>query len=115
MDNYIKTFKALSDPTRLKIVWLLTNINEKICVSEIVEVLGEYQYNVSRHLKVLKNANLIEEVKEGKWVFYYLSPIDDDFSHVIKKSISYIPENKMIKEMTKCKSLLSLREKNKEI
>ncbi|NRR91808.1 winged helix-turn-helix transcriptional regulator [Winogradskyella undariae] len=111
MDNYIKTFKALSDPTRLKIVWLLTNINEKICVSEIVEVLEEYQYNVSRHLKVLKKANLIEEVKEGKWVFYYLSPIKDEFSHIIKNSISSIPEKEMIKEMTKCKALLSHREK----
>ncbi|WP_179352676.1 ArsR/SmtB family transcription factor [Winogradskyella vidalii] len=115
MTNYISTFKALSDHTRLKIVWLLTNINEKICVSEIVEVLDEYQYNVSRHLRILKDAQLIEEIKEGKWVFYYLSPTTDEFSQIIKKAIRSIPEKEMTKEMTKCKALLALRENEKII
>ncbi|MRT93646.1 metalloregulator ArsR/SmtB family transcription factor [Ancylomarina sp. 16SWW S1-10-2] len=109
MIDYIKIFKALSDIKRLKIIWLLTNIDEKICVSEIVEVLQEPQYNVSRHLKILKDALLINEVREGKWVFYYLSTVKSDFQIQIQKVISSIPEKEMTKEINKCRNLLSTR------
>ena len=111
MDKEIELFKALSDATRLKIVWLLTNIDEKICVSEIVEVLDEYQYNVSRHLKILKNVKLVEEVKEGKWVFYYLMPVNTEFRQLIQNAVKLIPESKMRTEVNKCKALLEEREK----
>ena len=111
MDKYIEIFKALSDTTRLKIVWLLTNIDEKICVSEIVEVLDEYQYNVSRHLKILKKVKLVEEVKEGKWVFYYLTPINTEFRQLIQDAIKLIPESQMHNEINKCKILLGERDK----
>ncbi|ALJ06748.1 ArsR family transcriptional regulator [Pseudalgibacter alginicilyticus] len=111
MNEQIKIFKALSDSTRLKIVWLLTNINEKICVSEIVEVLDEYQYNVSRHLKILKNAKLVEEIKEGKYVYYYLTPIKNAFREMIQETIKTIPESKMDNEINKCKILLAERDK----
>lgn len=111
MDEHINIFKALSDATRLKIIWLLTNINEKICVSEIVEVLDEYQYNVSRHLKILKHAKLVEEVKEGKWVYYYLTPIKNEFRQLIQEAIKTIPESQMNNEIHKCKILLAERHK----
>lgn len=110
MDKQIEIFKALSDATRLKIVWLLTNIDKKICVSEIVEVLDEYQYNVSRHLKILKKAKLVEEVKEGKWVFYYLTPINSEFNQLLQDAIKLIPESQMQHEINKCKTLLEKRE-----
>ncbi|MBD1258974.1 winged helix-turn-helix transcriptional regulator [Maribacter polysiphoniae] len=111
MDEHINIFKALSDATRLKIIWLLTNIDEKICVSEIVEVLDEYQYNVSRHLKILKHAKLVEEVKEGKWVYYYLTPIKNEFRQLIQEAIKTIPESQMNNEIQKCKRLLAERHK----
>ena len=65
-EHYTDIFKALSDVTRLKIMWLLLSIDSKICVSEIIDVLCENQYNVSKHLKILKKAGLIYEKKEGK-------------------------------------------------
>lgn len=110
MDQYITIFKALSDLTRLKIIWLLKNIDSKICVSEILDVLDEHQYNVSRHLRILKNADLIYEIKEGKWVFYYLTPVKDEFQQLIQKAIATIPETDMSKEIEKCKKRLDLRE-----
>lgn len=110
MNEYIELFKALSDMTRLKIIWLLTNIDGKICVSEIVEVLEEHQYNVSRNLRILKNARLIEEVKEGKWVYYHLCPINSEFRLLVQEAIKTIPESKMEKEISKCKWLLTQRE-----
>ena len=70
-DEYTIVFKALSDVTRLKIMWLLFTVDLKVSVSEIIDVLAESQCNVSKHLKILKNAGLIYEKKEGRWSFYY--------------------------------------------
>lgn len=91
-------------------MWLLINIDEKICVSEIVDVLEEYQYNVSRHLRILKGAQLINEAKEGKWVFYYLSPMKDEFGELVQQAIHSIPDSEMTNEMMKCKKRLTMRE-----
>ncbi|VVV00521.1 metalloregulator ArsR/SmtB family transcription factor [Arenibacter sp. F20364] len=110
MDECIKVFKALSDTKRLKIIWLLTNIDEKVCVSEIVEVLDEYQYNVSRHLRILKEANLISDVGDGKWVYYNLTPITSEFRHLVQEAIKAMPTAQMKKEINKCKSLLAKRD-----
>ena len=94
-EQYTNTFKALSDTTRLKIVWLLSNIDSKVCVSEIMEVLCEQQYNVSRHLNILKK--------------------DDSFYAFIIDAIKSIPEKEMEAEKEKCKALLNLRNENKTI
>tara|TARA_Y100000815_G_C13332274_1_gene496485 strand:+ start:297 stop:680 length:384 start_codon:yes stop_codon:yes gene_type:complete len=114
MDECIKVFKALSDTKRLKIIWLLTNIDEKVCVSEIVEVLDEYQYNVSRHLRILKDAKLIDEVRDGKWVFYNLTEFRHfnltEFRHFIQEAVKAMPTAQMKKEINKCKSLLAKRD-----
>lgn len=114
-EQYTNTFKALSDTTRLKIVWLLSNIDSKVCVSEIMEVLCEQQYNVSRHLNILKKANIISEKKEGRWVYYYLNIKDDSFYAFIIDAIRSIPEKEMEAEKEKCKALLNLSNENKTI
>ena len=59
----IDVFKALGDPTRLKILECVKN-GEK-CVCEIIPFTKKSQPNVSQHLKILKNAGLIAERKEG--------------------------------------------------
>jgi DNA-binding transcriptional ArsR family regulator len=56
-------FKALADPTRLKILECVKN-GEK-CICEIIPYTGKSQPNVSQHLKVLKNAGIIKERKDG--------------------------------------------------
>lgn len=65
--NEVDVFKALSDPTRLKILECVKN-GEK-CVCEIVPSTQKSQPNVSQHLKVLKNAGLINERKDGTNIF----------------------------------------------
>ncbi|BAE86395.1 hypothetical protein DSY4606 [Desulfitobacterium hafniense Y51] len=102
-------FKALSDMTRLKIMWLLLSIDSKICVSEIIDVLGENQYNVSKHLKVLKNADLIYEKKEGKWNFYHYRTSNDEFDAAIRQTVLTIPEELMKEEIKRCQKRLSMR------
>ncbi len=61
--NEVDVFKALADPTRLKILECIRK-GEK-CICEIIPYTGKSQPNVSQHLKVLKNAGIIDERKDG--------------------------------------------------
>ncbi|MFB9053814.1 ArsR/SmtB family transcription factor [Formosa undariae] len=110
LQNSLNTFKALSEVTRLKIIWLLINMDSKICVSEIIEVLNEPQYNVSRHLRILKKADIIDESKEGKWVYYFIKSTDSEFMSHIKNAVSTISEKDMTIEIERCKQRLLERD-----
>ena len=63
-------FKAISDPTRLKILYLLQD--GELCVCEIITALEKPQSTISHHLNVLKNAGFIKGRKEGVWIHYNL-------------------------------------------
>lgn len=63
--------KALGDPTRLKIVYLLEH--DELCACEIIAALGKPQPTVSHHLNLLKNVGLLKWRKEGVWIRYKLS------------------------------------------
>ncbi len=65
-----KLFASLADPTRLRILLLLRAM--ELSVGEIAQVLGQSQPRVSRHVKILLDAGLIERRKEGSWVFLSL-------------------------------------------
>jgi len=71
LEEISKTFKALSDPLRLRILYLLLE-NESLCVCEIVETLNTSQSTVSRHLAYLKNSGLLNSWREGVWIHYAL-------------------------------------------
>jgi ArsR family transcriptional regulator len=59
----VDVFKALADPTRLKILECIKD-KEK-CICEIIPYTGKSQPNVSQHLKVMKHAGIIDERKDG--------------------------------------------------
>ncbi len=63
-------FKAFADPTRLRILSLLER--GELCVCHIVDVLGEGQPKVSRHLAILRHAGLVTARVEGPWRHYAL-------------------------------------------
>jgi len=63
-------FRALADPTRLRIVALLRAM--ELSVGELAQVLGQSQPRVSRHVKILVDAGLAERRREGSWVFLAL-------------------------------------------
>ena len=65
-------FKALSDPTRLRILRLLAANNAQMCVCELVDALQERQYTISRGLGLLEQAGLVQGQKDGRWVYYSL-------------------------------------------
>ena len=64
-------FQALADPTRLRILALLRIM--ELSVGELAQILGQSQPRVSRHLKILADAGVLERRKEGSWVFLTLS------------------------------------------
>jgi len=63
-----KILKALSDPTRFKIVELLKQ--REICACKFVPLTKKAQPTVSQHLKILENAGIVKSRKEGKMVIY---------------------------------------------
>jgi ArsR family transcriptional regulator len=70
-----KLFKALADETRVRIVALLGP--GELCVCELQEVLDLPQPTVSRHLALLRAAGLVQDRREGNWVYYRLRALED--------------------------------------
>ena len=71
MKEFLKVMKAASDPTRVKILKMLTQ--RVMCVCEIQTALGTAQSTASKHLKILEDAGLVVSQKDGLWVNYLLS------------------------------------------
>jgi ArsR family transcriptional regulator len=71
MKEFIKVMKALSDPNRVKILKLLQHKSD-MCVCELKSLLHIAQPTVSKHLKILEEAGLVEYRKDGLWVNYSL-------------------------------------------
>lgn len=71
MNNFVKVMKALSDPNRVRIVKLLEH--RTMCVCELKALLEVAQPTVSKHLRILENAGLVESFKDGLWVNYQLT------------------------------------------
>lgn len=70
--NKTDFFKALSDPTRLKIVQLL-NQKQALCVCDIISELDQPQPTISRHLNQLKQIGILESERKGTWIWYSIS------------------------------------------
>jgi ArsR family transcriptional regulator len=71
MKAFIKVMKALSDPNRAKIIKMLQH--KMMCVCEIKDALKIAQPSVSKHLKILEEAGLVDYKKDGLWVNYRLT------------------------------------------
>jgi ArsR family transcriptional regulator, arsenate/arsenite/antimonite-responsive transcriptional repressor len=72
-DALAAQFKALADPTRVAIVNRLAAADE-VCVCDFVATLDLAQPTVSHHLKVLRDAGLVESSRRGTWAYYRLVP-----------------------------------------
>ena len=76
MKRFIKVMKALSDPNRVKIVKMLGQ--RTLCVCELQSALGLAQSTVSKHLRVLEEADMVTFEKDGLWVNYKLNRDTDN-------------------------------------
>jgi ArsR family transcriptional regulator, arsenate/arsenite/antimonite-responsive transcriptional repressor len=65
-------FKALADDTRLRIMNLLVSSGKSLCVCEMADALELPQYQISKHLNILKNSGVINVEKSGTWAYHSL-------------------------------------------
>ena len=72
MEALLAIFRAVGDPSRLRILLLARGM--ELAVGEIAQVLQQSQPRVSRHLRILAESGLVERVREGAWVFVRLGP-----------------------------------------
>jgi len=70
-----RMFKALADPVRLRLVSLIgAHQGGEVCVCELTEAFELTQPTISHHLKVLREAGIIDSERRGTWVYYRLEP-----------------------------------------
>jgi ArsR family transcriptional regulator len=84
--EYVNVFKALSDPNRIRIVKMLSE--RELCMCEIREMLNLSNSTVSKHLTILRDANLLLDSKDGKWVNFQLN--DKSEQKFIRSAIALI-------------------------
>jgi ubiquinone/menaquinone biosynthesis C-methylase UbiE len=73
MNDLLNIMRALADPTRLRIILLVMRL--ELSVGELVQILGQSQPRVSRHVRILDEAGILERRKEGSWVFMRPGPV----------------------------------------
>ena len=78
-------YGILADPTRLRLLSLISTAGEACAACDLVEPLGVSQPTVSHHLKILREAGLLESDKRGRWVYY--RPVPERLE-VLSKAIS---------------------------
>ncbi len=74
-------FKVLADPVRLRLLSLVAGA-EETCACDLVAPLGRSQPTISHHLRVLREAGIVESEKQGLWAFYHVLPgTIDELAH----------------------------------
>ena len=118
MEQVVQFFKALSDEIRLRIVMLLTY--GELCVCDLMEILGEPQSKISRHLAYLKHSGITESRRVGVWMHYRLK---DSQNGIFKAQIEFLKEKlsdmpqfqadkeglSELKKQGGCKAIMKLR------
>ncbi|WP_417227837.1 ArsR/SmtB family transcription factor [Amphritea sp.] len=108
-DRYIDALKALSDPNRLRLFWLLVHVDQRVTVAEAMDVTQDTQYNVSRNLKMLFKAGLLTQEKQGKWVLYTLAGQELAHCKLLVDSVRALPKEWFVDELQRCLIRLSMR------
>ncbi|MEC6909867.1 metalloregulator ArsR/SmtB family transcription factor [Photobacterium piscicola] len=108
-EKYIDSLKALSEPNRLRLFWLFLHVDKCIAVAEAMDIIGEAQYNVSRNLKILYKAGLLNHEKKGKWVFYTLKQQLTPYCLALVDSVRLLPASDFKDVVDRCLIRLSMR------
>lgn len=96
LKNNVKLLKAVSDPSRLRILKMLEQ--RPLCVCEITEILELATSSVSQHLSILRDADLLIAVKNGKWVDYRLNieSANSDINDLLNMLSNWLNNDKQI-------------------
>jgi len=90
MDQLITNLRAAGEPTRMRLLAILSRA--ELTVSELCGLLGQSQPRVSRHLKILGDAGLLERSQEGAWVFYRVTD-RGDAGRLVRNLVGLIPDD----------------------
>ncbi len=98
--EFVKVMKALSDPSRVKILKMLQR--RKMCVCEIQAALGLAQPTISKHMRILDEAELVRFEKDGLWVNYSLSgkPANPFVPPLLEQLEHWLEEEPEVKALT---------------
>jgi ArsR family transcriptional regulator len=111
MQELLNIFKGLSDETRLKLLKILEK--GEICVCDLVSVLDMSQPKISFHLNVLKEAGLIRDRKQGKWVHYSINDSDIFRRFLIVSVMEKIPDETIKEHLSRLVKVREMKNKNK--
>ena len=99
MRDFVKVMRALSDPNRIRIVTLLQE--KELCVCELTGLFSLSQPTISKHLRILEEADLVTSRKQGNWVVY--RPAEDNRMGHARAMLYYLEksviEDKELQEM----------------
>ena len=101
MEKMGKLFRALADETRLRIYLLL--LKGELCVCELVDILNMEQSRISHSLRILREASLVDDRREGKWIIYSVNPkmSKNEIIQGLKKELKLSPVD--LKNFVRCK------------
>ena len=89
-------FLALADRTRLRLLNLMSD--DEVCVCYLVEVLGEPQPKISRHLAYLRRAGIVAARREGRWMHYRITaPADERAARVLADVLTWLASEREMK------------------
>lgn len=88
-----RLFRALADPTRLRLINLMSE--QEICVCYFIEVIGAPQPKISRHLAYLRRAGIVVARRDGKWMHYRLTiPRNSHAAAILKSAMQALRQDR---------------------
>jgi len=99
MKTFLKVMKALSDPSRVRTMKLLEE--RSLCVCELQDLLGLAQSTVSKHMKTLEEAGLVDSERRGTWIIYHRGTGDrsDYAANILKQLPVWLNDDRDLRTM----------------
>jgi ArsR family transcriptional regulator len=114
LSSYQDLFAVLGEKLRLRIACCLLFWRSGLSVCELVDALQRTQPTISRHLRLMKSAGLVQEERDGRWIYYRLiDPADDQMKDLHSCLENVCGCNEIQDDLSRLKSRIRLREKGK--
>jgi len=118
LERMLEFAQAVYEKTRLRMLRVL--LDRELCVCELAEALGVSSPRMSQHLQILKRAGIVNERRDGKWVYYSANPeAVDAFNHTwleyLQTSLEANPQLKAETAVLNSEKLKRLRERCQEV
>jgi ArsR family transcriptional regulator len=111
MRNPIEAFKAIGDPTRFRALRLMIIADRELCACELIDALAKPQYAISKALGVLVDAELIDERRDGRMMFYSLK--QGAVNEALFEAVRKVTETEdLAVDAMRLETRLSMRENN---